>query len=68
MNIQCCKCKKVKLDGKWHHVTHELEGMTSHTYCPVCSEEFLIEIFSSHASHSTLQAADRLGRMLAAAS
>ena len=44
MTIQCCMCKKVKVDGHWvsrHSVSH---GRVTHTYCPVCLALTLDEI------------------------
>lgn len=36
MTIQCCVCKKVKVEESWTSNATERAGDVSHTYCPVC--------------------------------
>jgi hypothetical protein len=36
MTVQCCQCKKVRLQNYWDIPRKPVEGTVSHTYCPVC--------------------------------
>ncbi|NUM55282.1 MAG: hypothetical protein HUU46_16675 [Candidatus Hydrogenedentes bacterium] len=54
MTVQCCKCKRFRVDGQWSAPAASLhQGDVSHTYCPVCADETFIELFSAQASRST---------------
>jgi len=48
MTVQCCKCRKLKIDGEWTRASKPPEGCVSHTYCPVCLAQVLAEIRSEH--------------------
>ena len=64
MTIQCCKCKRIRVDGQWFTSAEPLGSDVSHTYCPTCAELFLVEAFSAFASDSSRSAASRLMRLL----
>lgn len=55
MKVQCCKCKRFRVDGAWSAPAESLvrHGSVSHTYCPACADECFIELFSAQASRST---------------
>lgn len=36
MTIQCCRCNKIRVDGKWSPTHEGLHSVVTHTYCPVC--------------------------------
>mgnify|MGYP007047113445 CR=1 FL=1 len=36
MTVQCCVCKKVKIDDSWMNTGNEHRRDVSHTYCPTC--------------------------------
>ena len=45
MVIQCCVCKKVRVNGQWRDVSiRRIEDMVSHGYCPRCAEAAFAEI------------------------
>jgi len=45
MVIQCCVCKKVRVDGHWtRKVPEPLNEPVSHGYCPRCAEAAFAEI------------------------
>lgn len=45
MVIQCCVCKKVRVNGHWREVpTQRIKDLVSHGYCPRCAEEAFAEI------------------------
>ncbi len=54
MTIQCCDCKRVRVDGTWTTPARDIAGPVSHSYCPVCAETFLAGALSEGASHSTV--------------
>ncbi|MBN2310017.1 MAG: hypothetical protein JXR94_13675 [Candidatus Hydrogenedentes bacterium] len=64
MTVQCCKCKRVRANGKWRHVTGGLDEPVSHTYCPRCEERLRVEMFSSLASQCPLVGALKLDELL----
>lgn len=64
MTVQCCKCKRVRVAGRWGaHSCHAAE-IVSHTYCPTCADEFRIELFSTVASEAQPHSALALTRLL----
>ncbi|MCF6285564.1 MAG: hypothetical protein L3K26_10290 [Candidatus Hydrogenedentes bacterium] len=36
MTVQCCVCKKVKVDEAWKTTGIDHPREVSHTYCPTC--------------------------------
>lgn len=64
MTIQCCKCKRIRIDGQWFAPVDPPGTDVSHTYCPTCAEIFLVEAFSAFASYSPRHAAQRLMQLL----
>ena len=36
MTIQCCVCKRERIDGEWCETTRQGLPEASHTYCPAC--------------------------------
>ncbi len=36
MTVQCCVCKKIKLEDSWTKSQLERPHDVSHTYCPAC--------------------------------
>lgn len=45
MVIQCCVCKKVRVQGYWRDVPlQHIEDQVSHGYCPRCAEAAFAEI------------------------
>lgn len=54
MTVQCCKCKRFRVDDRWSAPAASLQqDEVSHTYCPACADECFIELFSAQASHAT---------------
>ena len=39
MTIQCCICKKIKVEDGWAKGGIESRSDASHTYCPVCLQQ-----------------------------
>lgn len=52
MTVQCCKCKRVREDGRWHPILQTPGGDISHTYCPICLSECLAEIERMHGGRT----------------
>lgn len=50
MDVQCCVCKKVRLEERWvvldALVPHDVE--TSHGYCPGCAGDAFQEVRDYH--------------------
>ena len=44
MELICCVCGKMKIDGHWVHSEIPEETLLSHGYCLTCMNEALIEI------------------------
>jgi hypothetical protein len=44
MITQCCKCRLYQHQGQWVGRAPEANATVSHTYCPHCKEEALLEI------------------------
>jgi hypothetical protein len=38
MTVQCCVCRKYRVDDRWKK-NADIDGSVSHTYCPVCKKE-----------------------------
>jgi sRNA-binding protein len=36
MTVQCCVCKKERVDGAWRPACEVEHRQVSHTYCPTC--------------------------------
>ena len=43
MEIQCCKCAKVRHDNEWQWPEGFTDGPVSYSYCPECLDEFRCE-------------------------
>lgn len=56
MTVQCCKCKRVRIDNRWAAATGK-EAVVSHSYCPACFE----------AARNEIHAQLRLNRLMKAA-
>ena len=41
MTVQCCRCSKVRMEGAWVSLSTGPSDSVSHTYCPVCLEDFV---------------------------
>lgn len=54
MTIQCCDCKRIRVDGAWTTPSTDIAGPVSHSYCPVCAEMFKSGAFSEKASHASV--------------
>ncbi len=52
MTVQCCKCQKIRVAGRWMSNEGLLRGDISHGYCPVCLEETLEEFHGMSQAHS----------------
>ncbi|HNR31237.1 MAG TPA: hypothetical protein PKI11_10135 [Candidatus Hydrogenedentes bacterium] len=39
MTVQCCVCKKTKVNGEWRLAPPVRDARISHTYCPACLVE-----------------------------
>lgn len=50
MEVQCCVCKKVRVDGQWMSpdLTPPVPNETSHGYCPVCADDAFREVREYH--------------------
>lgn len=44
MVTQCCKCRLYQDQGRWVPQAPQSDRTVSHTYCPHCKEEALLEI------------------------
>jgi len=44
MLVVCCKCKRMRFGEKWSDIKHIEGGPVSHTYCPDCAAEAMVEI------------------------
>ena len=66
MTVQCCKCKRIRRDTEWTAFTDDSCGNDhfTHSYCPVCAEEFHMELFSAQASRTTIAQAHALVKTL----
>lgn len=44
--VKCCKCHRVRVNGKWEHVDQDdsEEQVYSHSYCPECLAEVHAEL------------------------
>ncbi len=47
MTVQCCVCKRERIDGAWRPKAEESPVKTSHTYCPACLAKVRAEILSN---------------------
>lgn len=43
MEVQCCKCAKVRHEDEWNWTGEFSERAISYSYCPECLEEFRCE-------------------------
>jgi hypothetical protein len=55
MTIQCCDCKRLRVDGTWTAPSPDFAGPVSHSYCPACAEAFLVGTFAETASRSKVR-------------
>ena len=65
MTVQCCKCKKIRLNREWMAPIAPPQGIISHSYCPICAEETRIEFFSVTASGVTALGAAHAAHLIA---
>ncbi len=64
MTVQCCKCKRIQTADGWT-VTHDhIDGPVSHTYCPVCHQDTMMEHFAFQASQALEPAARYVSSLL----
>ena len=42
--VQCCMCKKYRVNGKWISFDHEPIGFVTSTYCDKCHKEKIKEV------------------------
>lgn len=54
MTIQCCKCKKIRADGKWISLGRTLHDGVSHSYCPACLDRAIAEIRDEQRKYGSL--------------
>lgn len=64
MKVQCCKCKRMKVDGRWDFPKRHIHEAISHGYCPECAYATKLEFFSERASHATFHRAKQLCELL----
>jgi len=43
MTVQCCRCKKLRIDDQWIRPRGAQDAQPSHTYCPLCLETTIAE-------------------------
>jgi hypothetical protein len=57
---QCCKCKRIRINGNWLHKPAFLSPTIpcTHSYCPVCLEEALAEIDNTPVEQLHMATAD----------
>lgn len=50
MEVQCCVCKKIRVDGLWIETdtTQPRPRETSHGYCPICADDAFREVREYH--------------------
>jgi len=50
MVVQCCVCKKVRIDGNWHNQDPAAlrSEEVSHGYCPSCADDAFREVREYH--------------------
>ena len=65
MNIQCCKCKRLRVAHRWAPGKPDPDQPTSHTYCPTCLEHAYIEAFSASASAAPEAGARSVNHLIA---
>ncbi len=65
MTVQCCKCKRIRQDGRWQPTSAATETPASHTYCPACLLEANVAIFNERASFSRVRHARDILKSLA---
>lgn len=49
MTIQCCMCKKVKVENEWIG-RYQPTLYASHSYCPDCFEESKLKMLAEQAA------------------
>ncbi len=56
MKVQCCVCKKIRIDGVWTAPTVSQIGkeQVSHGYCPACADDAFAELRAYHATKRDL--------------
>lgn len=64
MKVQCCKCKRIKLDGRWDYATKHVHEPISHGYCPACADATKLEFFCEQASKATFRRAGQVNDLL----
>ena len=50
MTIQCCVCKKTKMDDDWRNQPVAAGQDISHTYCPTCLIETVTALATERSS------------------
>lgn len=50
MDVQCCVCKKIRIDGRWITplTTESRSAEMSHGYCPTCADDAFREVREYH--------------------
>jgi hypothetical protein len=43
MEVQCCKCSKIRDERGWRWTDEFADNRVSYSYCPECLEEFRCE-------------------------
>jgi hypothetical protein len=64
MKVQCCKCKRMKIDGRWRFASVHIHGPISHGYCPDCADSTRLEHFCEQASRATKSRANQVHKLL----
>ena len=64
MKVQCCKCKRVKLNGSWVYATQHIHEPISHGYCPKCADATKLEFFCEQASQTPFRRASKVNELL----
>lgn len=55
MTVQCCKCKRIRVNGRWLPAASAAGCAVSHSYCPECLFEANVEMFNERASATGLR-------------
>lgn len=68
MVVQCCVCKRVRVDGAWAPPVQPIDpDEVSHAYCPACHLACTVEIFSVLAGGATAADAETVGALVVSA-
>lgn len=64
MKVQCCKCKRMNVEGRWEYPARHIHELVSHGYCPACADATKLEFFCQQASRATHGRAGQLNDLL----